>query len=1083
MHELIEKLYHFVGARTLEESKQFLEEHRELLNLDNQQVDAAWLVFQVVEQDRGASKGVIQRISWFHSLLDLCREVGIEQAFAELKELRDAKPAPTGRQRRSVVGLSRFDSDTAELNHLLEQGRQGPHVAEKLIKVCLRILDQLQPEENQQFYAAMQTNLGKAYVDLTTGNREENLARAIACYQEALRFWTSETAPDEYATVQADLGRAYADKRTGNREENLLLAIDSYQEALRFWTPETAPYDYARTQNRLGSAYVDLPTGDRKENFARGIACYQEALRFFSPETAPLDYADIQDSLGIAYATMSTGNKGENLIRAIACYREALRFYSPETALVNYAMTQQNLGMAYGKLWIGGRKENLERAIVHYLEALRFFSPNTDPFHYAMVQHNLGMCYGELSDLHGGNQEDLSRAIACLQEALRFWAPEISSLDYAAAQNSLGLDYARLQDGNRGENLARAMACYQEALRFWTPETDPYEYAMAQNNLGRAYAHLPTGNREENVNHAIACYQQALRFHTPEVAPYECRGTNRNLAKLYFAQRKWAASLSAYKGAIDAGEQAYRAGLSSEGKEEEIAQNEELYRHAAFSAAQLGNPVEALLLLERGKTRLLKDALQLSMSRPANVPDSVWNAFKQAGTAIRALQSENTAPSGKEQDLLHTFAHRQQMMGDAYLALNLSIEQVRAYAPDFLQEPDIQILQKLLRDERIALVAFCITDQGSIGLVIHRALHGAVQTVEAPGFIRSDLENISLGWVSSYGRYMRNDTPSFHTWLTAMSRLLDELGQRILAPILAVLPDTVEHIVFIPSGGLFILPLHAAPLSKQNISQVCDHYQISYAPSIKVMSDSQAKAAQATEHSLCAIINPQEDSNLVFTSIEGIGIVNLFRESEIYEGKAGTRAASIAGMGRRAYVHFSCHSSYDWSEPRQSGVILADGQLTLADLQSGAVNMPINRLVTLSACETGISDILRRGHAEEYVGIPAGFMLAGVPCVVASLWAVPELSTAILMERFYQNHLSRGMNFVAALHEAQTWVRELSIEDVAQYAERAYRESPKEDTVQLFRYMRHYHYLAEQDPASRPFAHPYYWAAFIVSGM
>src|SRR5204862_6812405 len=114
------------------------------------------------------------------------------------------------------------------------------------------------------------------------------------------------------------------------------------------------------------------------------------------------------------------------------------------------------------------------------------------------------------------------------------------------------------------------------------------------------------------------------------------------------------------------------------------------------------------------------------------------------------------------------------------------------------------------------------------------------------------------------------------------------------------------------------------------------------------------------------------------------------------------------------------HGSYDCNDPPASGLELADDRLTLADLQQGAVDLSAARLVTLSACETGISDVLR-GSAEEYVGIPAGFLLAGVPCVVSSLWAVPDLSTALLMERFYRNHLKNDLEFPAALREAQVW--------------------------------------------------------------
>lgn len=72
------------------------------------------------------------------------------------------------------------------------------------------------------------------------------------------------------------------------------------------------------------------------------------------------------------------------------------------------------------------------------------------------------------------------------------------------------------------------------------------------------------------------------------------------------------------------------------------------------------------------------------------------------------------------------------------------------------------------------------------------------------------------------------------------------------------------------------------------------------------------------------------------------------------------------------------------------------------------------RLVTLSACETGITDIVK-GSADEFVGLPAGFMLAGIPCVVSSLWSVPDISTAILMERFYSNHIAKETDIPTAL--------------------------------------------------------------------
>jgi len=72
---------------------------------------------------------------------------------------------------------------------------------------------------------------------------------------------------------------------TGDRAANLARAIACYEAALRFYTPEAAPLDYAMTQNNLGEAYRNLPTGDRAANLARAIACYEAALRI--PNLSP----------------------------------------------------------------------------------------------------------------------------------------------------------------------------------------------------------------------------------------------------------------------------------------------------------------------------------------------------------------------------------------------------------------------------------------------------------------------------------------------------------------------------------------------------------------------------------------------------------------------------------------------------------------------------------------------------------------------------------------------------------------------------------------------------------------------------
>jgi tetratricopeptide (TPR) repeat protein len=70
---------------------------------------------------------------------------------------------------------------------------------------------------------------------------------------------------------------AYSDLPTGDRGENLRRAIACFEAALRVYSEADFPQDWAMTQNNLGNAYLYLPTGDRGENLRRAIACYEAA--------------------------------------------------------------------------------------------------------------------------------------------------------------------------------------------------------------------------------------------------------------------------------------------------------------------------------------------------------------------------------------------------------------------------------------------------------------------------------------------------------------------------------------------------------------------------------------------------------------------------------------------------------------------------------------------------------------------------------------------------------------------------------------------------------------------------------------
>lgn len=137
---------------------------------------------------------------------------------------------------------------------------------------------------------------------------------------------------------------------------------------------------------------------------------------------------------------------------------------------------------------------------------------------------------------------------------------------------------------------------------------------------------------------------------------------------------------------------------------------------------------------------------------------------------------------------------------------------------------------------------------------------------------------------------------------------------------------------------------------------------------------------------------------------------------------ASRATATSAELQQYRIVHFATHGLLNTEHPELSGLVLSlideqgqpqDGFLRLHELYNLSLAAD---LVVLSACQTGLGKEIR---GEGLVGLTRGFMYAGTPRVVASLWKVDDLATADLMKDFYQGMLKDGMRPAAALKAAQ----------------------------------------------------------------
>jgi CHAT domain-containing protein/Tfp pilus assembly protein PilF len=137
---------------------------------------------------------------------------------------------------------------------------------------------------------------------------------------------------------------------------------------------------------------------------------------------------------------------------------------------------------------------------------------------------------------------------------------------------------------------------------------------------------------------------------------------------------------------------------------------------------------------------------------------------------------------------------------------------------------------------------------------------------------------------------------------------------------------------------------------------------------------------------------------------------------------ASRATATGSDLSQYRIVHFATHGLLNSEHPELSGLVLSlvdasgkpqDGFLRLHEIYNLKLNAD---LVVLSACQTGLGKQIK---GEGLVGLTRGFMYAGAPRVVASLWQVSDLATAELMKHFYRGLLKDGMRPAAALRAAQ----------------------------------------------------------------
>ncbi len=222
------------------------------------------------------------------------------------------------------------------------------------------------------------------------------------------------------------------------------------------------------------------------------------------------------------------------------------------------------------------------------------------------------------------------------------------------------------------------------------------------------------------------------------------------------------------------------------------------------------------------------------------------------------------------------------------------------------------------------------------------------------------------------------------------------------------------------------------------------------------------------------------------------------------EGEGATSPAVLAALPNSKYAHFATHGFFadasfrsvfqldpkDYEKSQRGERIgrAANSPLIMTGLVFAGANSlktPDRGIITgeslidldlsglelavLSACETGLGDV---AGGEGTFGLQRAFHMAGTRNVVASLWKVPDQSTAALMALFYHNLWDKNFSPMESLRQAQLEIYRNpgKIKELAQGFRGQFTEvSGKGGEV-------------ESKPSKDGKSHPLLWAAFTLSG-
>ncbi|HZF40170.1 MAG TPA: CHAT domain-containing tetratricopeptide repeat protein, partial [Blastocatellia bacterium] len=701
--------------------------------------------------------------------------------------------------------------------------------------------------------------------------------------------------------------------------------------------------------------------------------------------------------------------------KALEKYNETLPIFHAVGDRRGEAGTLNNIGVAYRLLG------ETQKALEKYNEALPIRRAIGDRWGEAIALHNIGDAYRLLGETR--------KALDMFNEALPITRAVGDRRGEAIALNKIGMAYLSL-----GETQ-KALDMFNEALPIFHTVSDRNGEATALLRIARVE------QKRGNLSQARQAIEQAVSL----VESLRTGIAGQEFRASYFASRQ-----EVFETYID---------VLMEQRRQNPA--------AAVDAV-------ALAVSERARARSLLELLKESR---ADIRQGVDSSLLERE---RSLQQRLNAKAAAQVSLLnrkHT-PEQADAIAKEIAAITAEYEevqaQIRARSPRYaaLTQPQplgLAEIQQQALDEDTLLLEYALGEERSyLWLVSHRS----IDSYELPP--RAEVEAVTRRVYELLTARPKRGTPPDPQFI-AQARTLSRM---LLGPVAPRLGS--KRLVVVAPGALSYLPFAALPAPEDKERPAGDYepliakHEVVSIPSASVLSIIRHETAgrQRATKSVAVLADPVFEASdprlesakngnssgetpaapvadaelseltrsirtmnfsdtragftrLAFSRYEADSVIALTPKGtglKATDFSASRDLAMSRELNQYRILHFATHGLLNSERPELSGLVFSlvdqegkpqDGFLRLHEIYNLQLNAD---LIVLSACETGLGKEIK---GEGLIGLTRGFMYAGAPRVVASLWNVDDFATAELMKLFYQGMLKDGLSAGAALRAAQ----------------------------------------------------------------